>query len=107
MTQQLKEMSKGSGRSDGSKSLVWYYLNELLGIFQVLVLGVIAGISSPAFKVASRNMLDSSNSNNSNNDRCFLYFPKDQVLLHIFFSDRNVFLLRLNYYKSFCHSYDK
>lgn len=29
-------------------------------------------------------MLDRNNSNNSNNDRCLLCFPKDQVPLHVF-----------------------
>lgn len=76
--------------------------NELSGIFLALVLGAIADISSPAVKVTSRNMLDS---NNSNNDRHLLYFPKYQVPPH--FLDRRVFLLRLNYCKSFCHSYKK
>lgn len=38
---------------------------ELLGICQALVLDTIVSTSSPAFKVASRNMLDSNNGNNS------------------------------------------
>lgn len=83
MTLQLKRDEQWEWNSCCLKTTCIYYLkrNDLLGICQALVLDPIVSIRSPAFKVASRNMLDSNNGNNSSNDRHLFCFPKGQVPL--------------------------